>query len=160
MRSSRENIFFIDFPPKKGSQTWRAESEEIFLFIQSLFTLFPRPETQKKKEWNKSNFYLSYVIVCKIIWARRKFSFHLKLPSSVWLSVHLLLLLRLHLKTNFLKNIYSASIDTHAVHFFCYCCFIPSILIFVDFFSSSPFGSSFFTSSIKETWDDSRHGFR
>lgn len=156
--------------------------EEIFLFIQSLFTLFPRPQAEEKeatrKKWKQ---FLSQLCYClqnifeKEIFISSKAAFF---PSSVWLSVlvffltealinsfssSLLLFFRCAQDKLLEKYLFSPSIDTHAVHFFA----VVSLLlfyfvnIFVDsfFLSLSLFGR-FLWEVLKETWDDSRHGFR
>lgn len=134
---------------------------------------------RRKKRRNENNFYLSYVIVCKIIYTRRKFLFHLKLPSSffsssVWLSVLLTFpsssystpkirnkkrltkdfSFFLFLKTNFLK------IFIQPKHRYTRCTFLLLLFYFInifdDFFFRSFFGYFFYG------WERNprTHGFR
>lgn len=125
-RPVQMQTFLRWFPPKKGSTNIaceRKEEEISFIYSILVYTLSTSKKA-RKRERNENNFYLSFVIVCKIIYTRRKFLFHPKLPfsSSVWLSV----LLRfpnlknspclLHRKTNFLKNIYSAQASIHTLY--------------------------------------------
>lgn len=66
----------------------------LLLFILSLFTLFPRPqreiakeEKEHKKKWKQFLSQLCYCLQNNLYIRREFFLFHLKLPSSVWLSV-------------------------------------------------------------------------
>lgn len=93
-----EQTFFYENRPPKGGST-NSQEEISFIYSILVYTLPRRPKQRNEKERkkrNENNFYLSYVIVCKIIYSRRKFLFHLSclFSSSVWLSVLLLLLAR------------------------------------------------------------------
>lgn len=153
---------FMRIAPQKGDQ--QTAKKKSLLFIQSLFTLFPRRPKQRnekeRKNRNENNFYLSYVIVCKIIYSRRKFYFiwsclfHLLFgfPFFFFFLLARSSFLPSSLETNFLKNIYSdPGIDTHTPHCCCCCRFIPSI--FVDSFFA--FFGAFTMGVWSETRDDS-----
>lgn len=88
-RPVQMQTFLQWFPPKKGSTNIACEDEEISFIYSILVYTLSTSKKARKRERNENNFYLSFVIVCKIIYTRRKFLFHPKLPfsSSVWLSV-------------------------------------------------------------------------